>query len=667
MATPSSSATSPSPPMAYLPHPPGQQQTSLPTSEDEVERDQRKKAVQKFLARAEISMVREFYSHQTRLPRATMMLPPHTECLLGIFNGPRPRSIESQTIDFSYSSFSQVTRALRARLSYASYKATHNIPHVVLRDLETQSQNQSQMASFNRTIAAKRKAATGNNYYSNPTTQGSGSASVANHRRGGSGAMAPPASGSSPRSHYSSIHGVPSYSGYNEVASSSRNVAAAPNLYSSILAPPPPKQARTIHNPSDPPIPAPVRPTTPKPRVPKPSSTHDSIHPQSKSRHSNKSSKAPISPNRRKNKRASVDKGKQKQYPGDMDVDGDSDMKAAATLTSLFMHHRPSITGGTSSPRSSIDSEAGSVYSLSHFAQSSARTLSTGNPPPPVSAASSLTTMGIDRPQTPPSGSQVQHTTPRAAPTDTEAADLMLYLATSPSPVRPANKDARDTAAYRALGGGSGPLRSKGRVLFPSTSTIDPPSGNEDVSTATTGISYMQPALNRGGESSFTSSISSIGTDLGGGDGSRGASILPVNMSDSEPTHLLPPAPLPLPLLPSAPASPTGGRESIPSPKSGFMGIPGGSGNPMPLDFNFHEFINASPSPLRGPSQGSGGAGHKSGLGLRADIGRKLFEEEQMRHAHIHSLQGVTTPAMGGHGNRQEDYALSAGIDLVQS
>ncbi|KAF8809727.1 hypothetical protein BYT27DRAFT_7210001 [Phlegmacium glaucopus] len=603
--------------MAYLPHAPGQQQASMTTSQDEIEREQRKKAVQKFLARAEISMV---------------------------------------------------TRALRARLSYASYKATHNIPHVALRDLETQSQNQSQTASFNRTIAAKRKAAGANNYYNNPTTQGSGSAVTGNHRRGGSGAMAPPMSGSSPRAYHSSIHSTPGYSSYNEVASTSRNSTAVPNLYSSILAPPPSKQARTIHNPSDPPIPAPVRPTTPKPRAPKSSSIHDNNHPQLKGRQPNKTSKAPVSPNRRKNKRASVDKGKQKQHSGDMDVDGDIDMKAAATLTSLFMHHRPSIAGSASSPRSSIDgSEVGSVYSLSHFAQSSARTMSAGNPPAPVSAASSSTTIVVDpaRPQTPPSGSQVQHTTPRAAPTDTEAADLMLFLATSPSPVRPANKDTRDMAAYRALGGGSG-LRSKGRVLFPSTSTsaTDPPSGREDGSAATAGTSYTQPPLTRGGETSFTSSVSSIGTDLGGGtglsDNSRGTSIAPINMSGSEPSQLLPAAPLPLPLLPSAPASPAGRGESISSPKAGLIGIACQSSNPMPLDFNFHEFINASPSPSRGPSQGyGGGTSHKSNLGLRADIGRKLFEEEQMRHA-------VSAPTIGGPGNRQEDYTLSAGIDLVQ-
>ena len=476
--------------------------------------------------------------------------------------------------------------------------------------------------------------------------------------------MTPPTSGS-PRTYYSSIHG---YSGYNENTSTSRRGSAVSNLYSSILAPPPAKQARTIHNPSDPPIAAPVRPTTPKSRVTK-SSAHDGNHPQPKGRHSNKTSKAPVSPNRRKNKRASVDKGKQKQHSGNMDVDRDIDMKAAATLTSLFMHHRPSIAGSASSPRSSIDgSELGSVYSLSQFAQSSARTMSAGNPPAPVSAPSS-TTIAVDpglRPQTPPSGSQVQHTTPRPAPTDTEAADLMLFLATSPSPARP-NKDARDMAAYRALSGGSGPLRSKGRVLFSSTSTADPPSGHEDVSTGTAGTSYIQPALARGGESSFTSSISSIGTDLVGatsglGDASHGTSV---NMSLSEPSQLLPSAPLPL--LPSAPASPAGRRELISSPKAEFIGIAGGGGIPTPLDFNFHEFINASPSPSRGPSQAhGGGAGHKSSLGLRADIGRKLFEDEQMRHAHIHSLQAVTPSTMRGPDNRQEDYALSAGIDLVQ-
>ena len=81
MTTPSSSATSPSPPMAYLSHAPGQQQASMNISQGEIEREQRKKTVQKFLARAEISMVREFDSHQTRPPRGMMILPAHAGCL----------------------------------------------------------------------------------------------------------------------------------------------------------------------------------------------------------------------------------------------------------------------------------------------------------------------------------------------------------------------------------------------------------------------------------------------------------------------------------------------------------------------------------------------------------------------------------------------------------
>ena len=54
--------------LSHLSHAPGQQQASM-ASQNEIDREQRNKAVQKFLARAEISMVREFRSHQTRPPR----------------------------------------------------------------------------------------------------------------------------------------------------------------------------------------------------------------------------------------------------------------------------------------------------------------------------------------------------------------------------------------------------------------------------------------------------------------------------------------------------------------------------------------------------------------------------------------------------------------------
>lgn len=571
----------------------------------------------------------------------------------------------------SYSSFPQVTRALRARLAYASYKAQHNIPHVPLRDLEAQSQ--SQTASFNRTIAAKRKAVGATNYYNNPATQGPSTSGAGSLRRGGSGTMPPPASVSSPRTHAS-----PSL-GYSEVASSLRHSSQAPSLYSSILAPPPTKHARTVHNPSDPPVPAPSRPTQSPRSRPKASPRNEVIRPQAKAKQASKSAKATASPDRRRTKGGSIDKGKQKQRADDMDVDvdGDVDMKAAATLTSLLMHHkRPSITGSASSPRSSIDgSEVGSAYS--YFAQSSART-SGLNPAVPLSVAPSSSSIAepLVRSQTPPppSGSSIkQHTTPRAAPTDSEAANLMLFLATSPSPLRPANKDAKDLAAYRALGGGSGPLRSKGRVLFPSTPATDPtPSGPQDVSA---GASYRPPTLTREGENSFTSSISSIGAELG--DTMNDASdehdsqptttntgnAIPTSSLGSALSQLLPSAPLP---LPSAPSSPSGRKDSNLNPKATLLGVPSGGSHAPPLDFNFHEFINASPSPSRGTHGHGSNVHNKTSLGLRADVGRKLFEEEQMRQAHAFQVAAAAA-AIGSPGHRQEERPLGAGIDLIQS
>ncbi|PPR03901.1 hypothetical protein CVT24_008093 [Panaeolus cyanescens] len=616
MATPSSSATSPSPPMAYLAPGPGSQQSDSASS-DTLEREQRQKAVKKFLARAEISMV---------------------------------------------------TRALRARLSYASYKATRNIPHVSLRELE--SQGQSQTASFNRTIAAKRKAvaASTSTYNPPPVTQASNTPAPGSARRGGSGSMAPPAAVSSPRTHHPSAAHPHSYTA-SDLPASLRKPGQAPNLFSAILAPPPTRQARTIHNPNDPPVPAPTRPT-PSPRI-RPSRTsprNDPARPQSKQKQV-KNAKTPVSPNRRRGKTASVDKGKQKQIAtGSMDVDGDVDMKAAATLTSLLMHHqqRPSISGSASSPRSSIDSsEPSSVFSYSHFAQSSART----------AAPSSLgpTATLIERTQTPPppaGGTPRQQTTPRAAPTDNEAANLMLFLATSPSPAR-ASKDSKDLAAYRALGGGTGPLRTKGRVLFPSSSAPDHPHAHEDVSA---GTHKLAPALARGGESSFTSSISSIGAELGGTprtqtkDGYTSSSGVNTTSSTAmdvdAPSRLLPSAPLPF--TSAAPASPVTSKDAMASPRlksttTTTISSAGGNTTGTP-DFNIREFINASPS---SPSRAQATHGHRSNLGLRADVGRKLFEGEQLRHAQ--ALQAAAASSVASSGTRQDERGLSAGVDLVQT
>ncbi|PPQ95215.1 hypothetical protein CVT26_014906 [Gymnopilus dilepis] len=605
--------------MPYLhPGPPSQQAASS-SQTDAVEQEQRKKAVNKFLARAEVAMV---------------------------------------------------TRALRARLAYASYKATHNIPHVPLRELEAQSQ--SQTASFNRTIAAKRKAVGATTYYSSQPASSS-SAGAGSLRRGGSGTMAPPATVTSPRAHNASVNGSPAYPGVNDAA---RTTAQAPSLYTSILAPPPTKQARTIHNPNDPPVPAPTRPQpSPRTRPPKTSPRSDASRSQGKAKQSTKAGKAPASPARRRTAGGSIDKGKRKQRADEMDVDPDSDMKAAAALTSLLMHNRPSIAGSASSPRSSIDgSEVGSVYSYSQFAQSSART-STTSAPGPLSAAPSSSNLAPDpgiRTQTPPPvGPPTQQTTPRAAPTDNEAANLMLFLATSPSPARPGgSKESRDMAAFRALTGGSGQLRSKGRVLFPSTPAADPSTPTTEDGSALGSTSYKPTsALARSGDASYNSSISSIGGEFGVGSqpggiedpSSQPFSALPGSAaaaSSSGPTvsQLLPPAPLP---LPSVPTSPAGRTSTPPIPRH-------------PFDFGFNEFINASPSSPRSAHAHAHSHSHshsfsnpKPNLGLRADVGRKLFEEEQLRHAQ--ALQAAAAAAAVGTGQRQEERALGAGIDLIQS
>jgi len=498
----------------------------------------------------------------------------------------------------------QVTRALRTRLSYASYKATHNIHHASIRDLEAQSQSQSQAASFSRTIAAKRKASASSHSQGH---QGSATG-PAFPRKGGSAAMPPPASTSSPRTYYPAVTGATT--GNSDVGPSTRYPTSNQSLYTSILAPPPIHHARTIHNAGDSPVPAPVRPA-PSPRVSPPKTTSRS--PAEKARSHVKGRKSDTRSNtaspRRKAKRPSVEKGKPKQRPSagtevHVDRDGDVDMKAAATLTSLLLHHRPSI-GSVSSPRSSIDgSEAGSAYSFPHFQQSSARTISTNSPDsvPAVLSASTASESSVRIKTPPPAPSASNATTPRPAPADSEAANLMLFLATSPSPARPANKDSRDAEAFRALGGGPGVLREKGRVLFASTGPE--PKGSAE---------YARTLpLGRSGDNSFTSSISSIGSDMMTGTAHD-------SLPRASPSQLLPPPPLPSRM--PASSSPPNQRGTNESPRP--------VQNQGSVEFNFNDFIHGSPSPLRGTTV----PGPKANLGLRADVGRKLFEEEQMRHA----------------------------------
>ncbi|KAJ7364234.1 hypothetical protein DFH08DRAFT_920849 [Mycena albidolilacea] len=583
MATPSSSATSPSPTTVLSPP------LSAPTT-DLPDVDHRKRAVEKFKARAEIS---------------------------------------------------NVTRSLRARLSYASYKATHNLAHVPLRDLEAQTQSQAHI--FSRTMAAKRKAsaaamATGynstgnNNYYNNPATQGSPGGS--GPRRAGT--MPPP---QGPMRYYPGPAGASS-------ADATRALPAH-SLFTSILAPPPSQPARTILNVADPPVPPPSRPP-PSPqssharaRTTKPSSRAGATQKGSSSR--DKASAASGKAASSRSAKRAVDKGKGRAHArarhGEMDVDGDGDvdMKAAETLTHLLMNHRPSI-GSASSPRSSLDAEEddGGAYAA-QFAQSSARHGGTPQPPAAGGASSSGGMPEFRRASaTPPPTQQGQgaETTPRPAPTDNEAADLMLFLATSPSPVR---RD-RDAAAYRALHGAGalGGVKPKGlgRVLFPSAGQL---------SAGDLGGALGTGPLSRGGDS-FTSSVSSIGGAL-----SRGTTPIPA-----------------APQQPQAPQIPQP-PPSAPTPPPTQAVAPTAQGQEA---FNFNDFLHATPPPSlpqqqpphphtppqpqqqpqiqQLPQQQQ----QVKSLGLRADVGRKLFEEEQMRH--LQQLEG-------GKGGRE---GLGAGIEL---
>ncbi|KAF5327310.1 hypothetical protein D9619_004483 [Psilocybe cf. subviscida] len=711
MANPSSSATSPSPPALPLLSP-----TSTTHPDVPVDRDQRKRAVDKFLARAEIAMV---------------------------------------------------TRALRARLSYASYKATHNIPHIPLRDLEAQALPHSQpIAAFSRSQAAKRKAV----------------AALGTPRRG---AMPPP----SPRT------------GYATYQDTRTTPAPSSSLYASLLAPTPPPThtARTVHNPSDPPVPAPVKQApspSPRVRVVKASPRHGK-------------GKASVSASPAQQRKA-AGKGKRKQHEdtssiasgsryadGDIDMDSvddaDPDMKAAATLTSLLMHHHrpPSMSamgsprGAVASPRASIDAShrqhghtlsgqftQSAARGESHLSVSSLGSAATGShdhtrtltPPPhayhahdasprthtlaastssfaPTHTANTSTSSAAGRPLTPGGSISVP------AASDSEAANLMLFLATSPSPVRPsASKDARDAAAYRVLGGpstgsgGPGGLVAKGRVLFSSN-------GESSGSPRATPVDASKHpplgvGLRRGeGSANFSFGVSSLSPSMeGAGSGTSG------NISGTN-GGLLPPAPLPGKSTLPAPGSPL--RTSA-VPRTGVttrltsVPVPGPTnvGNTPGAEFNFSDFINSSPlpppmghhsqpieevpverpgpitadtvaaytaslnsaqpasalsppqfqsqsQPQNLPSQPhSNASGQPPGLtspksmsgangrnhGLRADVGRKLFEEEQMRYRErekeksMHSLSANTSIAGAGtRGGVVAEPALTPMKDFAES
>ena len=515
---------------------------------------------------------------------------------------------------------------LRAKLSLASYKAAHNLGHVPLAELEAQIPPHFQTPLLplssttpSRSSAAKRKlsAAPGNSL-----TQ-----------------QQPTSSHATPRNFSSLINGVgSSFSDANHTPQSH-------SLFASILAPPPTSLARTIFNPSDPPIPAPVRPL--------PSGVSRTIaegtRAQAKSRgHAGSSRRAAQSSTtasapKRKGKRSAktdLNPGSSKRSRRNPNEER-LDMEAAATLTSLLLHNQRAP--GVSSPRSSIDGSVmsdgtGSQTQLSFSSYTQSASRGGGARTPPGS-----------RTPLPSASTPIPATTDK----DNEAADLMLFLATSPSPARPSNqsKDARDMAAFRALGGGSGAGKKAppGRVLFPHSGELAPPR-----------------QIVRGGDGSFHSSVSSIGSEMGAHPSQsqpptqRHASRLSISAGGSPPQ-----------------SQQQGGRQSF------RLGVGGGSpllappnvGSPPrsapPDNFNFNEYINASPaaSPVR--KVGHMGTGGSSG-GLRADVGRKLFEEEMGRNVRgsfgapggFGPPGGFGVPHIPGPPRRGSGDRLGAGIEL---
>jgi len=263
----------------------------------------------------------------------------------------------------------------------------------------------------------------------------------------------------------------------------------------------------------------------------------------------------------------------------------------------------------------------------------------------------------------------------------------MLYLATSPSPARASgSKNSRDAAAFRALGNpnpvnnanNGNMMRAKPRVLFPTTQ------GEPNHDDSNPGSSRRGSRGSLGRNDSFAgSSMSSIGSDMGARTSDRNNPTSPQHLPppSTHGAHLLPPPSLPTHGHPhhsssNFPSSPSTLRQESSSRPTPSDRHPGAGGQ---VDYNFSEYVHPPPAPRFIAGGGGGGPMHpgsnnshahaqaqaqahapspslqKSNLGLRADVGRKLFEEEQIRLQHQKQKR------------RPDDRSLEAGIDLVRT
>ncbi|KAH9052883.1 hypothetical protein EDB83DRAFT_1176570 [Lactarius deliciosus] len=627
MTTPTSTATTPSPPMAFLHANPVSVVAAMGSAEiDATERDARQRAIQKFLARAEIS---------------------------------------------------KLTRGLRARLSYATYKAKHDVARLPISELESRA-GSGVLATWTPSTR---------NYNDSPVIQGN---SITN-TSGGSvrkGVMAPPAiiPSSTPRTRQASP-------GKREPASAN----AAQSLYASILAPPPAKRARTIHNPEDPPVPAPARMTNGTSRHRKRSSNPEGSRGTRSRVASGSQPYSSVAEHTRANtrtgketKRKEASKGGRtsgqhrdvKASNADRSQDVDVDMKAAATLTHLLRHSRSSIPSlGAVSPRSSLSagSDVGSSHSLSQFAQSSART---------TTAQTSLTSSqespqagSLARPATPPrpsdarltsrTGSHPDGGSASASATDQEAIKLLYFLHESPSPARPStvrNRDSQDVAPFGTLSKNPD-LKAQGRVLFPTASggPSDMPSAYRMLTRDDSNSSVSSSVLMEIPNSRTIKREPTLVIEPPVGDVVLPQHTVPANSARKDAeiapiTKITPPTPIepsPSQLLP-APSSPQRAAQvstSQPiSPQSEHKAHHAAPATPGTYTFNLNDFINVSPSPA-GPHRTT--APYKPNLsGMRSGGGRKLFAEEQAEQI----MSAEEASRMSEHANT----ALGAGIHLTR-
>ncbi|KAI0367958.1 hypothetical protein BV20DRAFT_949084 [Pilatotrama ljubarskyi] len=617
MATPSSSATTPSPRPRYL-HSPGDasSSTTMPNGSAANGGDDRERVVQKLRSQAELN---------------------------------------------------QLALNLRARLAYANFKVKNNTTSNTLLEPDPQLHAAARHTPNGRTPSKP----TNVHLFGIPGSPSPGQSSRSGARRG---SMAPPPP---------------------------VTASAAQSLFSSLLAPPPAKRARTIHNPDDPPIPAPekaIEHARSPLRPAKVARTPDS-HAKSKSKKSAKDKAGAPSSAKGKGKarqRVSAD-GSFTQH-AEAFGEGDIDVEAAKTLTHFLLQHRPSVSTTAESPRSSVSagSDIGSTQSFPHYAQSATRTVpgsqgspfvapdmgSAATPPhsPALSQASPALSHAIAHRQgiqqgsnLRPEGSGTPKMTPRervGSVEDTDAAGMLLLMATSPSPARPTttrDRDARDAAVYQALrGGGSG---LKGRVLFPSYGGGEEGRGGAHSRTLSREMSgsfgsissaMTEPVSPRTIPGRRTAEHPQAPPPATGQGGSAGDGRLDVPMFPT----ITPPTPTDqtsAQLLPAPPSSPrqTSGRRH---PQSVAQAASTADNKPFPphtpnASFSLSDYVNVSPSPAATMQ-----AQPRQPQNVTASqLARRLFEEHQApssptRRSH-HPPPSSPSPS--------QKSGLSAGVDIV--